>query len=74
LEQLNAIRTAISAIKYEAFDENDKMYHYDRLSEDQWKRLQGLYIQKRVLSSDYTIYGDLKIEGTDQYRWAKELQ
>jgi hypothetical protein len=33
-----------------------------------------LYIQKRVLASDYTIYGDLKIEGTDQYRWAKELQ
>lgn len=74
LEQLNSIRTAISTIKQAAYDEDDKMYHYDRLTEDEWKRLQGLYIQKRVLASDYTIYGDLKIEGTDQYRWAKELQ
>lgn len=74
LAQLNAIRTAISAIKQVAYDESDKMYHYDRLSDSEWDRLQGLYIQKRVLASDYTIYGDLKIEGTDQYRWAKELQ
>lgn len=74
LAQLNAIRTAISTIKQAAYDETDKMYHYDRLTENEWDRLQGLYIQKRVLASDYTIYGDLKIEGTDQYRWAKELQ
>lgn len=74
LAQLNSIRTAISAIKELAYDKNDKIYHYDKLSEDEWDRLQGLYIQKRVLASDYTMYGDLKIEGTDEYRWAKELQ
>jgi len=33
-----------------------------------------LYIEKRLLGSDYTLYGDLKIEGSDQWRMAKEIQ
>ena len=74
LQRLQAIRDAISQIKQKAYDEKDKFYHYDRLTPEEWKRLQGLYISKRVLGSDYTITGDLKIEGTDDYIVAKEIQ
>lgn len=74
LQRLQAIRDAISQLKQKAYDENDKFYHYERLTADEWKRLQGLYISKRVLGSDYTINGDLKIEGTDEYVVAKEIQ
>lgn len=74
LQQLNSIRGAISQLKEKAYDKDDKYYHYDRLSPEEWRRLQGLYIEKRLLGSDYTLYGDLKIEGTDAYRWAKEIQ
>lgn len=74
LQRLQAIRDSISQLKQKAYDENDKFYHYERLTADEWKRLQGLYISKRVLGSDYTINGDLKIEGTDDYVVAKEIQ
>lgn len=74
MERLNAIRNAISTIKRHALDESTGLYHYDKLTDEQWKRLQGLYIEKRLLASDYTLYGDLKIEGSDAYRIAKELQ
>ena len=74
LQRLQAIRDAISQLKQKAYDENDKFYHYERLTADEWKRLQGLYISKRVLGSDYTINGDLKIEGNDDYIVAKEIQ
>lgn len=74
LQQLNSIRGAISQLKEKAYDKTDGYYHYDRLSPQEWRKLQGLYIEKRLLGSDYTLYGDLKIEGTDAYRWAKEIQ
>lgn len=74
LQRLQAIRDAISQLKRKAYDEKDKFYHYERLTAEEWKRLQGLYISKRVLGSDYTINGDLKIEGTDDYIVAKEIQ
>jgi putative protease len=35
--------------------------------------LRGLYIQKKQLASDYDVNGELKIEGTPEYRIAKEL-
>lgn len=74
LQRLQAIRDAISQLKQKAYDEKDKFYHYERLTPEEWRRLQGLYISKRVLGSDYTINGDLKIEGTDEYTVAKEIQ
>lgn len=74
LAQLNSIRGAISQLKQKAYDESDGYYHYDKLTPEEWRRLQGLYIEKRLLGSDYTLYGDLKIPGTDAYRFAKEIQ
>lgn len=73
LKQMDVIRGAISALKQKALGE-DGYYHFDKLSPDEWRRLQGLYIEKRLLGSDYNINGELKIEGTDEYRWAKEIQ
>nr|DAF96236.1 MAG TPA: hypothetical protein [Podoviridae sp. ctG4L18] len=32
-----------------------------------------MYIQKKQLASDYDVNGELKIEGTPEYRIAKEL-
>ena len=74
LQRLQAIRDGIAQLKQKAYDEKDKFYHYERLTQEEWKRLQGLYVSKRVLGSDYTINGDLKIEGTDEYKVAKEIQ
>lgn len=74
LQRLQAIRDGIAQLKQKAYDEKDKFYHYERLTPEEWKRLQGLYVSKRVLGSDYTINGDLKIEGTDEYKVAKEIQ
>lgn len=74
LQQLNTVRNAISQLKKLAYDESDGYYHYEKLTPQEWLRLQGLYIEKRLLGSDYTLYGDLKIEGTDQWRMAKEIQ
>lgn len=74
LQQLSSIRGAIAQLKQKAYSNEDGFYHYEKLTKEEWTRLQGLYITKRLLGSDYTLYGDLKIEGTDQYRWAKEIQ
>jgi hypothetical protein len=69
----NEIQRQISAIKADALG-NDGYYHYEKLSKDQWTTLQGLYIQKRILASDYDANGNLKQEGEPDYIVAKELQ
>lgn len=74
MQAITSIRSAISQIKKLAYDENDKFYHYEKLTDEEWQRLQGLIIQKRLLGSDYTLSGALKMEGTDAYRMAKEIQ
>lgn len=50
----------------------DGYYHYERLSDHDYNRLQDLYIQKRILKDDRDINGDLKT-GTE-LQIAKELQ
>lgn len=50
------------------------IYHFDQLDDADWKRLNNLYMQKKQLSSDYDINGNLKEEGTPDYQIAKELQ
>lgn len=67
------IQQQIDSLRSECLGD-DGFYHYDKLSEQQYKILQNLYIQKRLLQSDYDINGDLKIEGSDEYKIAKELQ
>ena len=69
----NEIQRQIAAIKAECLG-TDGYYHYEDLTKSQWKTLQGLYIQKRILVSDYDANGNLKEEGTPDYIVAKELQ
>ena len=67
------IQQQIDSLKSECLGD-DGFFHYDNLSPQQYKILQSLYIQKRLLQSDYDINGNLKEEGTDAYKIAKELQ
>lgn len=69
----DAIQNQITPLKQKCLGE-DGYYHYDRLTEKEYQILNGLYIQKKQLSSDYDLNGNLKIEGTDEYEIAKELQ
>lgn len=73
LQRRGAIQDQIKAIKSHCKDEFGN-YHFDRLTDSEWNTLRGLYIQKKQLASDYDINGELKIEGTPEYRIAKELQ
>lgn len=65
------IQGEIRTLKEAALGE-DGYYHFERLSDDNFRRLQDLYIQKRILKSNYNINGELK-SGTD-LRIAQELQ
>lgn len=65
------IQGEIRTLKEAALGE-DGYYHFEQLSDDNFRRLQDLYIQKRILKSNYNINGELK-SGTD-LRIAQELQ
>lgn len=52
----------------------DGYNHYDVLSEEDWNTLQDLWIQKKLLRSDYDMFGNLKQEGSTEYKIAKSLQ
>lgn len=67
------IQSQIEAIKSMCLGE-DGFYHFDNLSEENYKTLQTLYTQKRLLASDYNIVGQLKEENSEEYKIAKELQ
>ena len=71
--QYNIIQTAIRNIKETCLG-TDGFYHYEDLTDDDWERLQDLYSRKRYLKSDYYDTGELKQEGTVDYKIAKELQ
>lgn len=72
-ERRQYISSKIAAIRQNALGD-DGFYHYDRLTEKEWRTLQGLYIERRLDSSDYTVTGLLKKPGTIPYQIAKELQ
>lgn len=74
-DALDAINSEISAILSQdgVFDE-DGHYHYDRLSDKDWKLLEDLWIQKKVLRSDYDLFGNKKEEGSIPWKIAKALQ
>lgn len=67
------IQSQIDVIKSECL-RDDGFYHFDELTDESYKTLQELYIQKRLLASDYDINGNLKEEGTTEWQIAKELQ
>lgn len=74
-DALDSINSEISSIlsQPDIMDENGH-YHYDKLSDEDWDTLQGLWIQKKLLRSDYDVFGNLKQEGSSEYKIAKALQ
>ena len=72
-ESYSLLQNQITSIRNKCL-ENDGFYHYEKLSKDEWEQLGQLYSQKRQLSSDYYPSGELKVEGTVDYKIAKELQ
>lgn len=52
----------------------DGYNHYEVLSDEDWDTLQSLWIQKKLLRSDYDMFGNLKQEGSAEYKIAKALQ
>lgn len=74
LEAINSVRDRINQIKAKAKQDDAGHYMFDTLSEEDWKILSGLYIERRSLSSFININGTLKVEGTPEYNIAKELQ
>lgn len=69
----DAIQIQIREIKKKALG-SDGNYHYNKLSQQDYDILNGLYMQKRQLASDYDLMGQLKTPGTEEYKIAKELQ
>ena len=66
------LQSEIRLLKEKAFDKKDGYYHYERLTDAEYNRLQDLYIQKRILKSDIDINGNKKT-GTE-LQIARELQ
>lgn len=74
-DALDSINAEISAIlSQDGIKGEDGYYHYDKLKEEDWNILQGLWIQKKLLRSDYDMFGNLKLEGSEEYKIAKALQ
>lgn len=67
------INNQIQIIKNQCLGD-DGFYHFDKLTEEDYNTLQQLYIQRKLLMSDYNINGDLKEENSTEYKIAKELQ
>lgn len=74
LDAINNIRDRINQIKAKAKQDENGHYLFDSLSEDDWRILNGLYIERRAMSSFININGTLKVEGTPEWQVAKELQ
>jgi len=64
----------LSILSQEGVLDDDGHYHYDRLSDKDWKILEDLWIQKKVLRSDYDLFGNKKEEGSIPWKIAKALQ
>lgn len=72
-ERRRLIQSKIAAIRQNALGD-DGYYHYEKLTQKEWDTLRGLYIERRIDASDYTVTGQLKRPGDIQYTIAKELQ
>lgn len=74
-DALDSINAEISAIlSQDGIKGSDGYYHYDKLNEKDWNQLESLWIQKKLLRSDYDMFGNLKLEGSEEYKIAKALQ
>lgn len=74
-DALDSINTEIASILAQpGVMQEDGYNHYDALSEEDWNTLQDLWIQKKLLRSDYDMFGNLKEEGSSEYKIAKALQ
>lgn len=74
-DALDSINTEIASILSQPGVLGEDGYnHYENLSDEDWNTLQDLWIQKKLLRSDYDVFGNLKQEGSTEYKIAKSLQ
>ena len=74
-DALDSINSEISSILSQPGVLGEDGYnHYDVLSDEDWNTLQDLWVQKKILRSDYDMFGNLKQEGSTEYKIAKALQ
>ena len=74
-DALDSINTEIASILAQpGVMQEDGYNHYEALSNEDWNTLQDLWIQKKLLRSDYDMFGNLKEEGSSEYKIAKALQ
>ena len=74
-DALDSINTEIASILSQPGVLGEDGYnHYENLSDEDWNTLQDLWIQKKLLRSDYDMFGNKKQEGSTEYKIAKSLQ
>lgn len=74
VEALNRIRSRINDIKLRALVEGTNYYDYSKLTDDDWKILRGLWIERRQLSSFVNLDGSEKDPNSREYIIAKEIK
>ncbi len=72
-EAYDILQNQIRLIKDKCIDPDTGFYHYDKLSKSDWDNLNDLQMQKRQLKSAWFSNGELKQEGTVEYKIYKEL-
>lgn len=72
-EAYDILQNQIRLIKDKCIDPDTGFYHYEKLSKSEWDNLNDLQMQKRQLKSAWFSNGELKQEGTVEYKIYKEL-
>ena len=72
-EAYDILQNQIRLIKDKCIDPDTGFYHYEKLSKSDWDNLNDLQMQKRQLKSAWFSNGELKQEGTVEYKIYKEL-
>lgn len=72
-EAYDILQNQIRLIKDKCIDPDTGFYHYEKLSKSEWDNLNDLQMQKRQLKSAWFSNGELKQEGTIEYKIYKEL-
>lgn len=74
IQALSRIRDRINEIKLKAEKDEKGHYLFSSLSPEDWKTLQGLYIERKQLESFTNFDGTQKDPNSREYRIAQELQ
>lgn len=73
-QAMNSYNSEISIILSNPAYMEDGIVRYEKIDDATWDRLQHLFILKKLLRSEYDIFGNKKEEGTEAYEIYKSLQ